>query len=90
MVVGMEEVLERVKAFAEEAHGDQTRKYSPDPYIVHPMRVMGICRQHTGATSVLCAAILHDVLEDTPTTREMLSLFLSNTLPAPDAARRRC
>lgn len=83
----MEPILECVKEFADKAHGDQTRKYSPDRYIVHPMRVMMICREHTSKISVLCAAILHDVLEDTSITGEALGQFLSSILPAPDAAQ---
>ena len=83
----MDSILKCVKEFADKAHGDQTRKYSSDRYIVHPMRVMMICREHTSKIPVLCAAILHDVLEDTSITEEALSQFLSNTLPGPDAAR---
>ena len=83
----MEPILERVKEFADKAHWNQTRKYSTDRYIVHPMRVMMICRGYTSNVSLLCAAILHDVLEDTSITEEALSKFLFRTLPAPDAAR---
>ncbi|GGG59654.1 HD domain-containing protein [Epilithonimonas arachidiradicis] len=71
-------VLNTVLDFARKAHGGQMRKYSPDPYIVHPIRVMEICKQFTGNLSVLSAALLHDVLEDTEYTATELSIFLSN------------
>jgi len=62
----MDKVLEQVKDFADKAHGDQLRKYTPDRYIVHPMRVMLICQEYTDDSQILAAALLHDVLEDTP------------------------
>lgn len=51
-------------AFA--AHDGQTRKYTGEPYICHPIRVYGILRRF-GLTSevLLAAALLHDVIEDT-------------------------
>ncbi|MGN6567929.1 MAG: hypothetical protein ACTHJ0_08255 [Flavipsychrobacter sp.] len=36
--------LEEVIAFADKAHGSQMRKYTPERYIVHPIRVMELCR----------------------------------------------
>ena len=36
----MEEVLKQVEQYADRAHSDQRRKYSPERYIVHPVRVM--------------------------------------------------
>jgi len=32
-------ILDQIKNFAEQAHGEQLRKYSPERYIVHPARV---------------------------------------------------
>ena len=66
----MNQVLERVKEFADKAHGNQMRKYTPERYIVHPIRVMEICSQVTSSLPVLAAALLHDVLEDTPITKD--------------------
>lgn len=57
--------------------GDQMRKYSSDPYIVHPIRVMKTCSHYTDDLQVLAAALLHDVLEDTEYTAEELNTFLS-------------
>lgn len=56
--------------FAVEAHLGQSRKDRRTPYIVHPVAVMRVLSSELGMTEpdVLCAALLHDVLEDTPRT----------------------
>jgi len=41
------------------------RKYTEDPYIVHPIRVAGIVRDYGGTDDMISAAYLHDVVEDT-------------------------
>lgn len=76
----MDHILSQVKDFADKAHGEQTRKYTPDRYIVHPMRVMEICRQYTNDLTILSAAILHDVLEDTPVQKHELEEFLQTIM----------
>lgn len=83
----MEEVLEKVRDFADKAHGEQLRKYSPDRYIVHPVRVMEICRRHIDNLPVLAAALLHDVLEDTPVTRLKMHQFLTTVMREEEAAQ---
>jgi len=82
-----EEILEKVKSFASIAHGDQQRKYTPEPYIVHPIRVMKICREYTEDIAVLSAALLHDVLEDTSVTLEQLHNFLISIMDVGTAKR---
>lgn len=72
----MDAVLETVKEYADKAHGNQKRKYSPDRYIVHPVRVMEICQRYTERLPLLAAALLHDVLEDTPVTKDEMHRFL--------------
>lgn len=69
-------ILEAVERFADHAHGAQTRKYSNDRYIVHPVRVMKECQIHSKDIAVHAAALLHDVLEDTPITKAELFDFL--------------
>jgi len=59
-----------VIAFAVEAHRDQKRKYSGLPYYTHPIVVAGIVAQVTDDEDVISAALLHDVVEDTPVTLE--------------------
>jgi guanosine-3',5'-bis(diphosphate) 3'-pyrophosphohydrolase len=83
----VEEILDKVKDFADKAHGDQTRKYTPERYIVHPIRVMNICREYTDALPVLAASLLHDVLEDTAVTSRDMNQFLVTLLGPQQAAR---
>jgi guanosine-3',5'-bis(diphosphate) 3'-pyrophosphohydrolase len=83
----MDRVLTQVRDFADRAHGNQTRRYSADRYIVHPVRVMEICRQHTNDLALLAAAILHDVLEDTEVRKNEMEDFLKEIME-PTAAQR--
>ncbi len=83
----MEEVLKQVEQYADRAHGDQRRKYSPERYIVHPVRVMKICRDYTNDIAVLCAALLHDVIEDTNVNKQSLGEFLRSVLHDSNARR---
>ena len=69
--------LEKVREFARKAHGPQMRKFSPEPYIVHPIRVMELCSEYVQSTEILAAALLHDVLEDTKVSKKELLGFLS-------------
>ena len=50
--------------FAKLAHDGQLRK-GGTPYIEHPMRVMFTLSAYTMDEDLLCAAVLHDVVEDT-------------------------
>jgi (p)ppGpp synthase/HD superfamily hydrolase len=59
--------IEKAIAIAAEAHRGQ-RDRSGQPYILHPLRVMG--RVQTEAEKVV--AVLHDVVEDTDWTLEKL------------------
>ena len=52
-------------------HGDQKRK-SGEPYIIHPLNVANILAGLSLDTATVCAALLHDVVEDTKATREDL------------------
>jgi guanosine-3',5'-bis(diphosphate) 3'-pyrophosphohydrolase len=79
-------ILKKVEMFANNAHGSQTRRYSADPYMVHPVRVMHTCGNYLPQLPVLAAALLHDVLEDTPVTAKQLHDFLSGELSEADAA----
>ena len=53
------------KSFATGAHSKQKRKYTGEPYIVHPQAVAELVRAVPGHTdAMLAAAWLHDVVED--------------------------
>ena len=80
-------VIEDVTAFAEKAHHGQMRKYTPERYMVHPIRVMEICSRYTNDICILSAALLHDVLEDTDVGRNELQVFLTSVMDEDDAAR---
>ncbi len=54
--------------FAQKAHGEQRRKYTDELYIEHPKRVAELVRTVTHTSEMICAAYLHDVVEDTSVT----------------------
>ena len=55
--------------YAYSYHGDQCRK-SGEPYIIHPLNVAYILADIGLDDSTICAALLHDVVEDTEVTQE--------------------
>ena len=57
--------------FAAKAHEGQKRS-SGQPYIIHPLAVAFILLELGMDTDTICAAILHDVVEDTPATLDDL------------------
>ena len=81
----MKDTLDKIAAFADRSHGDQRRKYADERYIHHPLRVMKACQDQGYPLPVLAAAILHDVLEDTSTTREEIKKFLLTVMSERDA-----
>ena len=78
--------LERAVAIAAEAHAGQVDKAGA-PYILHPLRVMLRVQQ----PAERLAAVLHDVVEDTPWTLEALASegFAPEVVAAVDALTRR-
>jgi len=67
--------LLKALAFAAHKHRDQRRKdVESSPYINHPIALANIlCNEgHVTDTNVICAALLHDTVEDTDTTPEEL------------------
>lgn len=63
---------EQARRFATEAHAGagQRRKYTDEPYIVHPAAVAELVRSVTHDEALLAAAWLHDTVEDTATTQQ--------------------
>jgi (p)ppGpp synthase/HD superfamily hydrolase len=73
--VGDTPLTKQALAFAIERHAGQIRKVSGLPYIVHPMEVYAITRKYKESANIDALgaiALLHDILEDTPTTHEEL------------------
>ncbi len=64
--------IERAFAFACESHADQVRKSGED-FITHPLGVARICAGMRLDTATLCAALLHDTVEDTSASHEQVS-----------------
>ena len=79
-------LIEKAIAIAVEAHKGQEDK-AGDPYILHPLRVM--FRMETKEEMI--AAVLHDVLEDTPITPDQLKEmgFSETVLKALDSVTKR-
>jgi GTP pyrophosphokinase len=65
------ELLKRAFYFALEAHGNQKRA-SGEPYMVHPLETAFILTDFRLEASAIAAALLHDVMEDTPINKERL------------------
>ncbi len=66
------QLVQKAFNFAREAHRNQTRK-SGEPYIIHPIAVaMIIANEMQLGAAPVCAAFLHDVVEDTPCTDEKI------------------
>ena len=63
-------IVEKALAYATDAHGsiNQIRKYTGEPYIVHPVEVMEIVKSVPHTDEMLAAALLHDTVEDTDVT----------------------
>ncbi len=68
----MQSLEERARRFATEIHAaaGQRRKYTDEPYIVHPAAVVELVRSVTDDENMLAAAWLHDTVEDTGATLE--------------------
>jgi len=66
----MSPFVQKAYDFASAAHAGQKRKYTGEPYMVHPVEVMEIVRTVTRDEVMLAAALLHDVVEDTTHTIE--------------------
>lgn len=63
------QVVQQAYEFADRAHRHQFRK-SGEPYIIHPIQVVGILAELKMDTATLAAGFLHDVVEDTDVTLE--------------------
>ena len=61
-------LIEKADAFAARAHEGQKRKGSDEPYITHPRAVAAMLKARGFGDTVIAAALVHDVVEDTPAT----------------------
>lgn len=65
-------LIRKAYNFAVLHHGDQKRK-SGEPYIIHPVQVAYILSTLGMDDSTICAALMHDLAEDTDVTIEDIS-----------------
>ncbi len=65
------DLIKRAYDYACSRHGDQLRK-SGEPYMIHPVHVAYILTELEMDDETICAALLHDVVEDTDATHEDL------------------
>lgn len=71
------EYYQDIEELARSLHGEQKRKYTGEPYVNHTVKVADIVKTYGGDESMVYAAILHDVLEDTPTSeKELMDLLM--------------
>ena len=76
-------LLLKALAFAAARHKDQRRKdVDASPYINHPVSLANVlCNEgHVTDIDVICAALLHDTVEDTDTTPEELEAEFGKTI----------
>ena len=69
-------LIRKVYEYAKAHHGDQLRK-SGEPYIIHPVQVAYILSTLGLDDSTICAALLHDTVEDTDITKQDLAQTFS-------------
>ncbi|MCJ8297060.1 MAG: HD domain-containing protein, partial [Colwellia sp.] len=73
------ELIEHAYLVAREAHLPQKRS-TGEPYIIHPVAVAEILAEMRLDHKTIMAALLHDVIEDTPTTQEDLASLFGSTV----------
>ena len=76
-------IVMRAAQFAAEKHRHQRRKDAhASPYINHPIELANVLANEGGVhdPDVLCAALLHDTIEDTETTAEELRATFGDTI----------
>ena len=67
-------LITQATVFAASAHDRQIRKGGGLPYILHPMEAAAIVATMTDDQILIAAALLHDILEDTPITYDELAV----------------
>ncbi len=65
-------LIMKAYTYAVNKHGDQLRK-SGEPYIIHPIQVAYTLATLGLDENTICAALLHDVIEDTSSTKDDLA-----------------
>jgi RelA/SpoT family (p)ppGpp synthetase len=74
-----EALLNRAYVYAMKAHGEQKRA-SGDPYFSHPLEVAAILTDLKLDDATIAAALLHDTIEDTQTTRDEIDQLFGHDI----------
>jgi len=72
----------RARDFATKAHEGQLRKYTGEPYIVHPLAVAELVKSVPHTSAMVAAALLHDTVEDTNVTLDDLRVWFGDVVAA--------
>jgi myo-inositol-1(or 4)-monophosphatase len=78
--IGRKEMINKAIMFATIAHENQTRKGTDIPYIMHPIEAAVIVSQIKHDDDLVCAALLHDVAEDSGVSYESISAMFNDRI----------
>lgn len=82
------DLIRKAYVFSAKVHRGQTR-LSGEPYLIHPLEVAGLLTQLRMDAITIACGLLHDILEDTLTTREeLLELFGKDITEMVDAVTK--
>ena len=70
-------MVEKAVAFATKSNEGTFRKGTKIPYIVHPLETAVIVALMVTDEELICAALLHDVVEDTGVTSQSFFNFMT-------------
>lgn len=71
--------IKKAYEYADRLHAGQMRQ-SGEPYITHPLNVALIVAEMNADADTICAALLHDAIEDTPVTKEDIARDFNETV----------
>jgi (p)ppGpp synthase/HD superfamily hydrolase len=77
-MISLSPLSEKALHFAAYCHRDQVRKYTGEPYLNHCIEVASWTFAYGGSTAMICAAFLHDVIEDCGVQPRLLHLLFGS------------
>lgn len=78
-----EAVIVKAMRLAERAHRNHKRKYTGDPYIVHPLEVAEYLAEAGMPAWVIAGGLLHDVIEDAGITEKSINVLTGDERVGP-------
>lgn len=76
------DLIKQALEFGLKAHGDQERQWTKEPYFNHCIEVARFVEEVGGDDAMIAAALLHDVVEDTPVTIEDIRTLFGEDVAA--------